>query len=82
MIQITTMEEIIIANITTQSFFRYTKTTETDVQYNKILVELLQPIGQSKIKLYFVQHICATTLKEIAMNYLFKIMSLILLLVF
>ena len=36
------MEEIIIDNITTQSFFRYTKTTETDVQYNKILVELLQ----------------------------------------
>ena len=32
------MEEIIIANITTQSFFRYTKTTETDIEYNKILV--------------------------------------------
>jgi hypothetical protein len=37
------MEEIIIVNITTKSFFRYTKTTETDIEYNNILVELLQP---------------------------------------
>ena len=37
------MEEIIIVNITTQSFFCYTKTTETDIEYNNILVELLQP---------------------------------------
>jgi hypothetical protein len=43
MYYITTMQETIIANITTKQFFRYNKTSLDDVGYNKILLHLLTP---------------------------------------
>jgi hypothetical protein len=35
--------ELLIVNLTTESFFRYSIKNNTDIGYNKILLELLTP---------------------------------------
>ena len=46
------MAQILILNLTCETFFRYTKTTEDDIGYNAILVELITP--PTKEETYFI----------------------------